>query len=363
MSRDILLRILDLARWAPSGDNTQPWRFELLTDRHLVVHGYDTREWCVYDFDGWASQFAHGILLETLRVAATNFDLNAVWHLRPDSEDRHPVYDVHFFDVNDLTADPLFPFIEKRVVQRRPMQTTPLSESQRQGLTSAIGSGYTLQFFENFSVRLKLAKLLWDNAHIRLTCPEAFEVHRQIIEWGSRYSKDRIPEQAVGIDPLTGKLMKWVMKKWSRVDFFNRYLLGTIPPRIQLDAIPALMCSAHVLVCAKLPLISVIDRVNAGGAIQRLWLTVTALGLHLQPEMTPVIFRWYARSGTQLSSLSRVNQEVSQLADRLESFIPDDQSELVFLCRVGHSSEPKSRSTRKELSELMNDGHWKWQNC
>jgi len=356
MSRDILLRILDLARWAPSGDNTQPWRFEIVTDRHVVVHGYDTREWCVYDFDGWASQFAHGILLETLRIAATNFGLEAIWHLRPDSEDRYLVYDVHFSEVYGMPADPLFPFIEKRVVQRRPMQTTPLSESQRQGLTSVIGSGYTLQFFESFAERLKLAKLLWDNAHIRLTCPEAFEVHRQIIEWGSRYSKDRIPEQAVGIDPLTSKLMKWAMKKWSRVDFFNRYLLGTIPPRIQLDAIPALMCSAHVLVRTKLPLISVIDRVHAGVAIQRLWLTVTALGLHLQPEMTPIIFRWYARSGRSISSLSQVNQEVSQMADKLESFIPDGQGELVFLCRVGYSSEPKSRSIRKDLSELIRAG-------
>ena len=356
MSRDTLLRILDLARWAPSGDNTQPWQFEIVTDHHVAVHGYDTREWCVYDFEGWASQLAHGILLETLRIAATNFGLETVWQLRSDSEDCHPVYDVHFSEFNGLPADPLFPFIEKRVVQRRPMRAIPLSESQRQGLVSAIEPGYKLQFFETFAERLKLAKLLWDNAHIRLTCPEAFEVHRQIIEWGSRYSKDRIPEQAVGIDPLTGKLMKWVMKKWSRANFFNRYLLGTILPRIQLDAIPALMCSAHVIVRTRLPLISVVDRVHAGVAIQRLWLTVTSLGLYLQPEMTPLIFRWYARSGRRISSLSRVNQEVGQLAGRLESLIPDDQGELVFLCRIGHSSEPKSRSIRKGLSELMNDG-------
>ena len=54
---------------------TQPWQFEIVTDHHVAVHGYDTREWCVYDFEGWASQLAHGILLETLRIAATNFGL------------------------------------------------------------------------------------------------------------------------------------------------------------------------------------------------------------------------------------------------------------------------------------------------
>ena len=40
--------ILDLARWAPSGDNTQPWRFEIIDETRFVVHGFDTRSDCVY---------------------------------------------------------------------------------------------------------------------------------------------------------------------------------------------------------------------------------------------------------------------------------------------------------------------------
>ena len=55
--------ILELARWAPSGDNTQPWRFEVIDDHHLVVHAFDTRDHCVYDLDGHPSQIAHGALL------------------------------------------------------------------------------------------------------------------------------------------------------------------------------------------------------------------------------------------------------------------------------------------------------------
>ena len=35
-SRETLLKILDLARWAPSGDNTQPWRFEIVADDHIA---------------------------------------------------------------------------------------------------------------------------------------------------------------------------------------------------------------------------------------------------------------------------------------------------------------------------------------
>ncbi|RTL16759.1 MAG: molybdopterin biosynthesis protein MoeY, partial [Rhodocyclaceae bacterium] len=48
-------RLLERARWAPSGDNTQPWRFEVLGVDRLAIHGFDTRAEVVYDFDGRAS--------------------------------------------------------------------------------------------------------------------------------------------------------------------------------------------------------------------------------------------------------------------------------------------------------------------
>ena len=81
--QNILLRILDLARWAPSGDNTQPWRFEIVADDHIAIHGFDTRDRVIYDFDGHPSQMAHGALLETLRIAASGFQLEAEWARRP----------------------------------------------------------------------------------------------------------------------------------------------------------------------------------------------------------------------------------------------------------------------------------------
>ena len=70
MNRETLSNILDLARWSPSGDNTQPWRFEILDDKRIAIHGYDTREHVLYDLDGHASYMSHGALLETLRLAA-----------------------------------------------------------------------------------------------------------------------------------------------------------------------------------------------------------------------------------------------------------------------------------------------------
>jgi len=138
MSRDTLLKILDLARWAPSGDNTQPWRFEIVSDTHIAIHGFDTRDHVLYDFDGHASHMAHGALLETLRLAATRYGLKAGWTLRDGCDDTAPIYDVTL-NPGDIPEDPLVQFIESRCVQRRAMRTTPLTEEQKQALRDAVG--------------------------------------------------------------------------------------------------------------------------------------------------------------------------------------------------------------------------------
>ncbi|HRP76462.1 MAG TPA: molybdopterin biosynthesis protein MoeY [Rhodocyclaceae bacterium] len=346
--------ILDRARWAPSGDNTQPWRFEILGEDHVAIHGFDTRDHVLYDFDGRASQLAHGALLETLRLAAGCQGLRADWSIRPGCADTAPVYDVRLVPDATLEPDPLAEFIESRVVQRRPMRTTPLDASQRAALVDAVGPGFTLRFFESLSERMAVAKLLWANAHIRLTTPEAFEVHCSIIEWGARYSDDRIPEQAVGVDPATARLMRWVMQSWERVRFFNRYLLGTVAPRIQLDLLPALGCAAHILVQAPRPPQGLADYLAAGAAMQRLWLAAEAQGLHLQPEMTPVIFRWYARAGRSLSAKAGINAAAARLAQNFEAIVPASRDDaFMFFCRVGRSAAPHARSLRLPLASLL----------
>ncbi|NTV70714.1 MAG: molybdopterin biosynthesis protein MoeY [Azonexaceae bacterium] len=354
LSRETLLRVLDRARWAPSGDNTQPWRFQIIADDKLIVHGHDTRDEILYDFDGHASHMAHGALLETIRIAASAEGLVMEWYAESDIEWRQIKYMVQFVEAPEFSPDPLHLCIETRTVQRRPMRLTPLSVAQRQALLDAPGDGYLVQLFESFSDRKKIAELLWDSAYIRLTCPEAFQVHQSIIEWGARFSKDRIPEEAVGVDRLTAVLMRWVMQSWGRVEFFNRYLLGTFSPRIQLDYLPALFCAAHLLIRPKVPPVCLEDWVNLGAAMQRVWLTATQKEMYLQPEMTPVIFRWYAQTGCQFSSNPRFAERASALSKNFECIVNAiETSPFGFFGRVGISVAPISRSIRLELEQLM----------
>jgi len=353
VNRETLLRILERARWAPSGDNTQPWRFEITAPDTVIVHGHDTRDHVLYDFDGYPSHIAHGALLETMRISASDFGLAATWTVESDAEARNPCYKVIFSKQPVVLPDPLSPFIEHRVVQRRPMHAIPLAEEQRTALVASVGEAYSLNFFSDLGVRWRVAKLLWSNAQIRLTCREAYAVHREIIEWGARYSDTKVPEQAVGVDPITARLMRWVMQSWSRVDFFNRFLLGTYLPRIELDLLPALLCSSHVLISPRSPPVCLQDRLELGRTVQRFWLTATQLDLQLQPQMTPVIFRWYVQSNRAFSSQADQFARARQLAQDFERLVGcTGEAPFGFFCRIGFAKRPSSRSTRMALPRL-----------
>lgn len=347
-------QILDLARWAPSGDNTQPWRFEIIDDRHLVVHAFDTRDHCVYDLDGHPSQIALGALLETIAIAASAHGLRAEFRRRPDSSDTHPDYSVELIFDSHLPPDPLLAYIKQRSVQRRRMHTTPLTESQKQALQSAVGNMYTIRWFEGGAQRWRLAKLMFDNAKLRLTLPEAYLVHRDIIEWKTRFSEGKVPDQALGLDDMTLKLMRWVMTSWQRVDFFNTYLAGHLVPRIEMDLLPGLFCAAHFAILAHKAPESIDDYVAAGRAVQRFWLTATYLGLQLQPEMTPLIFGRYVREHRGFSRLPGIMDTAANLRDRLSRLLPDGSVELaVFFGRIGSGAAASSRSLRRPVGQLM----------
>ena len=349
-----LERILNLARWAPSGDNTQPWRFEILGDEHILVHGFDTRDHVVYDLDGHASQLAIGGLLETIAIAATGEGRSTNVKRRTETPDTHLLFDVLFQQQIDIRPSTLLPSIEARVVQRRPMSTLNLSEGQKRDLVNSLPEGYSVQWHERFSERWRIAKLLFNSAKIRLIIPEAYAVHKDVIEWGAQFSSDKIPGQAVGVDPLTERFMHWVLASWERVVFFNTFFLGHLPPRLQLDLLPGLRCGAHFALIAPTRPESVDDYVAAGQAMQRFWLSATRLGWLIQPEMTPLIFARYNRQDIVFTKLNYALTLAAQINERLERILGSENlNATFFIARIGNGPTPKARSRRKSLGDLL----------
>ena len=151
----VMAQILDLARWAPSGDNTQPWRFEVTDEHRVVIHGFDTRSHCVYDLQGGPSQIALGALLETLSIAASGHGLAMTAQRRIEMPDITPTFDVQFTPDAGLAADPLIPCITTRSVHRKPMGTRALTAAEKQVLEASVGAAHCIEWIEGFGNKLR----------------------------------------------------------------------------------------------------------------------------------------------------------------------------------------------------------------
>jgi len=348
----LLQEIVDLARWAPSGDNTQPWRFVLLPPDRLELHGHDTRADCVYDLEGEASQLSLGALLCNLDLAASCHGLALAWQRRPQSPVERPVFDLQFTPAG-RTPDPLAAHIRRRSVQRRAMHTRPLTAAQVARLEAAAGPRHRIVWLASGAQRWAAARLLFANAGLRLTLPEAYAVHSRIIAWDSQESVDRIPDQALGASWPTRQLMRFALASWQRVHFLNRFLAGTWVPRLELDLVPALACAAHFVLVADHEPDGIDDFLAAGQAVQRVWLAATADGLWQQPEMTPLIFARYARRQVRFTADQGLAVRAASLAAGLQRLIGPQAPRAVWMGRLGIGPAPVARSTRLPLSTLL----------
>lgn len=350
----LIENILDIARWAPSGDNTQPWRFEIVDDLHFVVHGFDTREHCVYDLDGHPSQIALGALLENIHIAAAEFGHVAEFKRRMGAPEEKPTFDVFLRPDESARSDALFPCIPVRATQRRCMSPRPLSADQKNLLERSVAPNHRIIWLDGWKNKLKVANLMFKNAKVRLTMPEAYEVHKSIIEWNAQYSEDKIPDKAIGLDPIATKLMKWALQSWQRVAFFNTFLAGTALPRVELDWLPGLFCAGHFVLVAEQEPKTTDDYVSGGRAMQRFWLTATKLGLQIQPEMTPLIFSRYVREQIPFTKVMKIQENARKLSENFKGLIGEQTfTHAVFMGRIGFGEKPRSRSIRQPLAKLV----------
>jgi molybdopterin/thiamine biosynthesis adenylyltransferase/nitroreductase len=372
--------LLELARWAPSGDNTQPWRFEIVDARRALLHGFDTRHWCVYDIDGWPSRLAIGGLLETLRIAAAAGGRRLRWRMREDAVPGAPVVELEL-DVGaagpragssasidgaaaaagagdepgiiDLAAQ-----ITRRSVQRRGLSMRPLSPQDRHAIEAAVAScgDFDCLWFESVAQRAAIGSLLSLATRIRLRLASAWRTHARVLAWDARFSEDRIPDRALGLDRFSLRLLRWALASERRALFVARYLGGAWWPQWRLDRWPAIACAGHLAIARRPQPASGEPSMAAdfalGAAMQRAWLTAEARGLRMQPEMAVPIFAEYGmRDASLLHGDPGLRRDARRLAAAWRA-LPGlgDRPWDIWLCRLGFGPAATARSLRRPLA-------------
>ena len=356
--RDFMDRILDQARWAPSGDNTQPWRFEVVSAKKLFVHVPAIESSNPYEYNhGQPTYLSVGMLLETIRIAADREKHSISWKLEEGKEwDGSTVKISVTFRSKSTSSDDLAPFISLRSVDRRRYLNRRLTVHQKADLEKELGGMFHIQWLEQDRDRRRFAKLNAIATDIRLRMKECFHVHEKIIDWQDADSKTGIPASALGIDRMSLHMMKGAMADWSKMDFMNKYLGGTMLARVQMDFVPGWFCSAHFILSWPDDRKRTIDDfLRAGEKLQRFWLRATELGLVMQPSLAPLCFASRMLKGEELPASQKAYAgKTAKLVATLRDIAGERAPRVVFAGRVGYSTQSArmNRSVRKDLTDL-----------
>ena len=354
---DELSAILNEARWAPSADNIQPWRFERLDQDRVTVkiaksHG-------IYDYrDGEPTLLAAGGLLESMRIASSTRSRSCIWTETGSTADELRFTVELSFD-SKIQTDPLHPFLAIRSVDRRRYRRTPLTTRQKIALESALGSdsGLVIEWHEAPAERWKRARANAIATDIRLRLRAAYDVHRQVVDFERAFSPVGIPIGAVGLDPVLSRAMKILMRDWRRIERMNRWAWGTGLPRVEMDLLPGFFAAAHFTFRLQKPF-APSDRaaflLRAGAAVQRFWLTATSLGLAMQPTLAPLCFASQVQAGSPL-----IGEHGNGIARKAQRLLAGEFGQawetIVFAGRIGEPRTAKisARSFRRDIAELM----------
>lgn len=351
-------RILDLARWAPSGDNSQPWRFRIAGEDTLLITIADEGAENVYEYNNaQPTLLSAGMLIETLRIAAAEYGGALSWDYKEHTADGHLIR-AAIAHRSGVEPDALAASIKTRSVHRRPYRRNPLTAEQRVQLQAALGPDLEIRWFESIKARWRVARLNGMATDIRLRIPEAYRVHQRIIDWDEDFSRTGVAAASIGLDALTLKTMRWALKDWSRMERLNRLPAATLAARLQMDYLPGLACAAHFLIAARnLDLDAVQDPtvlIGFGQRLQRFWLCADHLGLALQPSLAPLCFAYYGRQGTAFTADPGLRARAVALNERLRTLIPASSSAL-FMGRIGRPVRRgvQPRSVRRPLQDLI----------
>ena len=353
-------QVIDEARWAPSGDNAQPWRFTIVDDTRAELDFKAGDHGNVYDFrDHEPTTLAAGMLIETLDIVARALGWQLDWTVLAGSR-----IALELTPAGKVT-DPLFPFVSTRTVDRRAYRRRKLRPHEIAALADAVGPKLTIEWHFTNSARRRLGKLAAMATAVRLRTPEAYCVHRQVIDWVGHDSPDGIPAAAIGVDPITRRLMRWALRRWKRVRLMNR-VLGTGALALQLDHIPAFRSAAFFVLRSSSPALltwpptqtsdRLMELLEAGRAVQRFWLTATRLGLVLQPTYATLAFAHYGAYGEQFTDQEPLLARAKRLSTAFRGLLgPTDG--VLFIGRIGEPRlkgvVPSGRSVRRPAIELM----------
>ncbi|OAI21133.1 hypothetical protein A1359_19885 [Methylomonas lenta] len=350
MDRQIIEKILEAAVKAPSGDNVQPWRFEVSQDwARIDLFNLPERDDSYYNYQQAAAYIAHGAVIENIAIASRH--LGCMVKLKLFPEPQNPSYVASFeFESASAVDDPLYPAIFTRETNRFHFQDVQLPAEDAQQIIDSIKQveGVKGYFVHDVKTVKTLAKVIMVNDRVVFEHKEIHSFLFDKIRWNQKQieeTQDGMPVGTLGLNPIE-KLFFPLMRFWWFVDLANY---------VGLSRIIGAKCWYNCQNAALIGQVTVqktdsLGFIQAGRALQRVWLEAARQGLAFQPIVgLPLLIHRAQENALEAFSETHRNM-LEQAKQSLFGIFGIDQSETLAVgFRIGKCKSVAEKTLRKAV--------------
>lgn len=354
--KDTIKNILEHAVNAPSGNNSQPWKFAVKENK-IYIHNISDGDITPYNFDQKGSYIAHGALIENISIIALKYGYLANVKIFPDKNNAN-VIAIVTLDNAEPRKDSLFDSIISRATNRRIYQKTTLKSEHKEEILKTqqeVNGGGKIKLIEDIKEIEKVAWALGLHERLIFENKMIHDVVFSSILWSEKenaekrkglYIKTKFPDMPSFMLPI----MK-IFGNWSFVNIVNKIGLAK---KIQKQS--AESCISSSALCAILADSETNEAYLKGGMLlQRIWLTITKLGISLQP-MTGVPYLARRILTGDSSGFSQKQAElIKQSNEEINNIFNEDGKTIIIIFRIGYDYKPPIKTSKLPPNIVFED--------
>jgi len=348
--------LVEAASLAPSPGNNQPWKWYYDGRQLYLFHDIERSE-SYGDFQNMAAHMALGTAIENMSLKANELGLAITQQILPLA-DEPLLIGVFSFKKAKPAQNNLAAYIGKRCTNRnmgdgREIDADTLTDIRRSIEPIAgvklrlIGAGPHLE---------QVATITGRSDKLRLFIPQG---HYELFEKELRWSTEDVEATKDGLDirtlELTGKdqIGFRVARDPRAIQLVSTWKLGAALENISSKSVTSSMVGLITM-----PSFDAKSCVEAGRAVERLWLTASKHRISLHPLLASVLHFARLRYGNGSDMPPDIKQEFITLEQQFNTLFGIDPATEVplFLFRLFRGKDPDVRSLRLDIADVLVSG-------
>ena len=340
---------------APSGGNSQPWRWIYGHNRLYLFNPFEPGA-TLLDFDGAASKIAIGASIENLMIHAAKLDYDCEIKYNSINDVNTPFAEIKFVKVNTADQRSLnrYPAIffrntNRAIAPRSPIDSSVLSEIRK---AAEEIEGATVNFITNVEELESAGDILSELEKIRFLDPIG---HRDFVN-EMRWTDEENQRTCDGVDIKTVDLTNSelagfkIARDKKVIDCINQWNGGNAFKKLTKKGING----AGAIGVLYFKRSKTMDYVQTGRALEKIWLETNLRNVALHPVSACLFL--YARllDGGGVGLDKRTIQALTSIrADFEKVFCKNEDFREMFIFRLTNCGEAEVKSLRKPISEVF----------